>query len=71
MDNIFLIRDIIEVSGEKEQDVGLLSIDKEKAFDGVDHTYPFRVLEAYGLGEKLTAWRKLLYNKASVMVKVF
>ncbi len=42
MDNLFLIRDIIDISSLL--DGGLISIDQEKAFDWVDHHYMFKTL---------------------------
>ena len=50
-DNLFLIRDMLDVSKVFGLDFGLLSIDQEKAFDQVDHGYLFKMLNAFGLGE--------------------
>lgn len=70
MDNLFLIRDIIDLSKLQELNVGLFSIDQEKAFDRVDHVYLFKTLEAFGFGEKFISWIKLLYSRATVLLKV-
>lgn len=49
MDNIFLTLDVID----KYSNVGLgiVSLDQEKAFDRVDHTYLFSALKAFDIGE--------------------
>ena len=70
MDNLFLIRDIIDLSKMQNLDLGLLSIDQEKAFDKVDHNYLFKTLEAFGVGTGFVSWVKLLYSGASVVLKV-
>ncbi len=35
MDNLFLVRDVIDLSMRNELNIGVLSIDQEKAFDCV------------------------------------
>lgn len=69
MDNLFL-RDMIDVSIRNNNDVGFLSIDQEKAFDWVGHEYLFNVLKAFGFGENVISWIKILYEDASVMLKI-
>jgi len=68
-DNIFFFRDLIDC-GLKEDGVGLLFLDIEKAFDSVDHTYMFHVLQKFGFGEKFICFVKLLYNNISNLCKV-
>ncbi len=47
MDNLFLIRDILDICKSFEMKVGLISLDQEKAFDRVDHGYLFDVLKSF------------------------
>ena len=70
MDNLFLMRDVIDLSNIKKWDLGILSIDQRKAFDVVDHEYLFKTLEAFGIGKCFVSWVKLLYSGASVVLKV-
>ena len=70
MDNIFLTRDIVDLSGHLDVDIGLLSIDQEKAFDRVGHAYLFGVLGGLGLGQGFISWVRLLYSGASVVLRV-
>lgn len=50
MDNLFLIRDLIDLSKFQDLDFGLFSIDQEKSFDRVGHKYLLKTLEAFGFG---------------------
>lgn len=64
MDNLFLIRDVIDLSMSNDFNIGFLSIDQ------VGHDYLLNVLKAFGFGETFISWIKLLYRGASVMLKV-
>ncbi|KAI3370929.1 hypothetical protein L3Q82_023482, partial [Scortum barcoo] len=55
VDNVSLIRDILEVSGSLGFDAGLVSLDQEKAFDRVKHRYLWKVLKRFGLNPGLIA----------------
>ena len=44
MDNIFLVRHVIDMCKCYNVDCGILSLDQEKAFDRVDHTFVFNTL---------------------------
>ncbi len=44
-DNITLIRDIFDVSKLLNINIGLISLDQEKAFDRVEHPYLWRTLK--------------------------
>lgn len=70
MDNLFLIRYVIDVSINENCNVGFLSIDQEKAFDRVGHENIFKVLESFGFGKCFISWIQLLYKGASIMLKM-
>ena len=69
-DNLFLLRDLLTASDLFGLDVGLLSLDQEKAFDRVDHTYLFRTLEAFGFGPLFVGALRVLYRDTSSLLKV-
>ncbi|KAK3556545.1 hypothetical protein QTP70_009454 [Hemibagrus guttatus] len=58
IDNVSLIRDILDVSRSLAVDLGLISLDQEKAFDRVEHQYLWKTLEAFGLSPSLIAMMK-------------
>ena len=70
VDILFLIRAVLDISKLSDVNVGLLSLDQEKAFDRVDHQYLFKTMKAFGFGDVFLSWVNLLYAGASCMVKV-
>jgi len=69
-DNIFLIRDILEVSRLLSLNTGLISIDQEKAFDRVEHGYLWRTLEEFGFSSGFIAMIRVLYQDIESVLKI-
>ena len=70
MDNLFLMRDLIDVCKLYSFDTGVFSLDQEKAFDRVDHGFLFGTLRAFGFGGGFLSLLSLLYTDACFLVKV-
>uniref|UniRef100_A0A3Q3ERM5 Reverse transcriptase domain-containing protein n=1 Tax=Labrus bergylta TaxID=56723 RepID=A0A3Q3ERM5_9LABR len=70
MDNVFLIRDVIDVCKIYNLNVGIVSLDQEKAFDRVDHSYLFSALRSFGFGDGFVSLVGLLYQDAQCLVKM-
>ncbi len=69
-DNLHLVRDMFDFASYNNINVGFLSLDQEKAFDRVDHTFLLDTLKAFGFGDNFISKIKLLYAGASCMIKV-
>ncbi|KAK3521743.1 hypothetical protein QTP70_016247, partial [Hemibagrus guttatus] len=55
IDHVSLIQDVLDISRSLAVDLGLISLDQEKAFDKVEHQYLWKTLEAFGLSRSLVA----------------
>ncbi|KAK3537880.1 hypothetical protein QTP70_022160, partial [Hemibagrus guttatus] len=69
IDNVSLIRDILDVSRSLAVDLGLISLDQEKAFDRVEQ-YLWKTLEAFGLSPSLIAMMKVLSQDVESVLKI-
>ncbi len=69
-DTICTIRDVVD-SLDKDGEGGIvLSIDLNKAFDRVEHSFIEQTMRRFGFGERILRWISLLYNNAKSCVKV-
>lgn len=50
--------------------IGLISIDQEKAFDRVEHQYLWKTLNAFGFGPGFIGVIKVLYRDTESMLKI-
>ena len=58
-----LISDIIEVSGVFNIDGFLVTMDIEKAFDSLNHSFLLAVLKKFGFGTSSINWIEAILNK--------
>ena len=61
-ENIVLLDSVFQYSLEMAIPGAFLSLDQEKAFDRVDHSFLFNVLSHVGFGPSYISWVKLLYS---------
>ncbi|CAM2098432.1 unnamed protein product [Caretta caretta] len=69
-DNLFLVRDLLELGRRDGLSFALLSLDQEKAFDRVDHGYLVSTLQAFGFGPQFVRFLRMLYASAEFLVKL-
>ncbi|KAK3562052.1 hypothetical protein QTP86_025970 [Hemibagrus guttatus] len=69
-DNVYLIRDILDVSRLLGLKTGLIFLDQEKAFDRVEHEYLWKVLETFGFNPGFVAMIRVLYCEIESVLKV-
>lgn len=70
VDNISLVRDILEVSKLFNLDFALIFLDQEKAFDRVEHNYLWKTLADFGFCQDFVEMVKMLYTDAESVLKV-
>ena len=58
-----LIADIIEITGFLNKEGFLVTMDIEKAFDSLDHTFFISVLKEFGFGNNFISWIETLISK--------
>ena len=69
VDNVYLIRDVLEVSKSIGIDTGLISLDQEKAFDRVEHNFLWKIMEKFGFSAGFIARIKVLYSEVESVLK--
>lgn len=69
-DNIHVCRDIVYSANRNYVPLAIVSLDQEKAFDRINHSYLFKTLKAFGFGDNFVSFIKLIYTQAQLLVKV-
>ncbi|CAM2095863.1 unnamed protein product [Caretta caretta] len=69
-DNLFLVRDLLELGRRDGLSFALPSLDQEKAFDRVDHVYLLNTLRAFGFGPQFVGFLRVLYASTECLVKL-
>ena len=62
-DNIRLLRDLVDFVDGKNLDCLVISLDQQKAFDRVNCSFLFKVLDRFGFGPNFCRWIQLLYTR--------
>ncbi|MES9882662.1 MAG: reverse transcriptase domain-containing protein [Sedimenticola sp.] len=70
LDNVHLMRNIIDYVDQKDMECIFLNLDQEKAFDRVSYAFLYKCLETFGFRPNFIKWIQILYNniKSSVIV---
>lgn len=68
--NIQLHRDILTYIEDRNLSAICVSLDQQKAFDRVNHSFLMRVLSRFGFGVHFMTWIKILYNNINSRVNV-
>ena len=70
---MFLIRDTIKLTKEKNTKLYILQTDQEKAFDKIDHDFLYKTMTTMGFSNTFVQFIKILYNNniSFIMNNVF
>ncbi|CAM2118623.1 unnamed protein product [Caretta caretta] len=69
-DNLFLVRDLLELRRRDGLSFALLSLDQEKAFNRVDHGYLLGTLQVFGFGPQFESFLWVLYASTQCLVRL-
>ena len=66
--NLFLTRDVIQYTKEKNKHLYILQIDQEKALDKIDRNFLYKTMEKMGISPKSVNFIKILYKQNISMI---
>ena len=67
---VHMLRDLIHLANTQNTPACFLFLDQEKAFDRVDHSFLYRTMATFGIGDTFINWIKMLYSNATTKVKI-
>ena len=67
-ENLYTIRDVINLAETKRQKTYIISFDFEKAFDKVDHNFLIKTLETFKFGERFVNFIQTIYTNTKAQV---
>jgi hypothetical protein len=70
LDNVFLAQESLGWAEESDQDLVLLLLDFEKAFDKIEWGFLFKALDKLGFSPTWVSWVASLYREATSAIKV-
>ncbi|CAF2129649.1 unnamed protein product [Rotaria magnacalcarata] len=70
MDQIFILKMVMERSREFNQPLHMCFIDLKKAYDSVHRKTLWRLCRAYGLSQKIVRMVQLLYEDTSAQIRI-
>ena len=70
LDQVFILRTVMERSREFNQPLHICFIDLQKAYDSVNRETLWRICRAYGLSDKMIKMIKLLYEDTRAEVRI-
>ncbi|CAM5160502.1 unnamed protein product, partial [Natator depressus] len=69
-DNLYLVKDLLELGCRDGLSFALLSLDQETAFDRVDHGYLLSTVREFGFGPQFVGFLQVLYASAECLVRL-
>lgn len=70
LDQVFILRTVMERSREFNQPLHICFIDLQKAYDSVDRQTLWRISRAYGISDKMIRMIRLLYEDTRAKVRI-
>ena len=67
-DNLYILRDVINLAEIRQTPTYIISCDFEKAFDKVDHQFLYRTLKAFHFGDKFTNFIQTIHTDITASV---
>ena len=68
--NIHLVQNLIDHINANNEELAIIFVDQEKAFDRMSHSFIFKTLEKFGFGKNFIDWVKIICNGTKSFVKV-